>query len=405
MKLNYHSPFRPKLIKDYKPKNLNIYTCNAGFKKKNNDLLILTFEKKSSVVAAYSKTSTPSSPIIWDKKNNTGFCKSLIVNSGNANAHTGKRGIKNIGKYTKKASQIFHCKQNEILVSSTGIIGEQLDSKKIIQKLNNLSQISSKGILEAAKAIMTTDTFPKVKISKIKHKSNQITIYGFAKGSGMIAPNMGTMLAYIFIETSLKVTDLKKLLKSNIESTFNSISVDGDTSTNDTVMMFSNYTKNSKIKMNRNFFKVISRGVHDVMLSLSKQIVSDGEGISKLIEVSVTRAQNKTQASKAAFSIAESMLVKTAIAGEDPNWGRIVMAIGKSDNNIIQNKIIIKFDNLVVTKNGEMNPKINIKKLKRYMKNKIIKINVDLGIGKYNKKVWSSDLTHDFVSINSDYAS
>ena len=357
------------------------------------------------MVAAYSKTSTPSSPIIWDKKNNTGFCKSLIVNSGNANAHTGKRGIKNIGKYTKKASQIFHCKQNEILVSSTGIIGEQLDSKKIIQKLNNLSQISSKGILEAAKAIMTTDTFPKVKISKIKHKSNQITIYGFAKGSGMIAPNMGTMLAYIFIETSLKVTDLKKLLKSNIESTFNSISVDGDTSTNDTVMMFSNYTKNSKIKMNRNFFKVISRGVHDVMLSLSKQIVSDGEGISKLIEVSVTRAQNKTQASKAAFSIAESMLVKTAIAGEDPNWGRIVMAIGKSDNNIIQNKIIIKFDNLVVTKNGEMNPKINIKKLKRYMKNKIIKINVDLGIGKYNKKVWSSDLTHDFVSINSDYAS
>ena len=405
MKSNFHSPFRPKLIKDYMPKNLKIYTFNAGFKKKNNDLLILTFEKIVSVVAAYSKTSTPSAPIIWDKKNNIGYCKSLIVNSGNANAHTGKKGLKKIEKYTKKASQIFECKQNEILVSSTGIIGEQLDYINIIKKLNNIFKTSSKGILDAAKAIMTTDTFPKVEISKIKYKSNQVTIYGFAKGSGMIAPNMGTMLAYIFIETSLRKTDLKKLLHKNIESTFNSISVDGDTSTSDTIMMFSTGLKHSKIKMNRSFFNLLSLGVHSVMLSLSKQIVSDGEGISKLIEVRVTGAKNKIQASNVAFSIAESMLVKTAIAGEDANWGRIIMAIGKSDKNIVQNKIIIRFDNLVVTNKGAAYPKINIKKLNSYMKNKIIKINVDLGIGKYHKKVWSSDLTHDYVSINADYKS
>ena len=165
MKLNLPSPFKPKLIKDYKPKNLKIFTFNAGFKKNSNDLLILNFDKALSVVAAYSKTSTPSAPIIWDKKNNKGYCKSLIVNSGNANAHTGKKGLKLIDKYTKKASQIFQCKQNEILVSSTGIIGEQIDSKKIIRKLNNISQTSSKGILDAAKSIMTTDTFPKVEIS------------------------------------------------------------------------------------------------------------------------------------------------------------------------------------------------------------------------------------------------
>ena len=254
MKLNSHSPFRPKLIKDYKPKNLKIFTFNAGFKKSNTDLLILTFDKAVPVIAAYSKTSTPSAPIIWDKKNNDGYCKSLIVNSGNANAHTGKKGIKKIEKYTEKASQIFHCKQNEILVSSTGIIGEQIDPKKIIRKLDNISQTSSKGILDAAKSIMTTDTFPKVEISTIKYKSHQVTIYGFAKGSGMIAPNMGTMLAYIFIETSLRKTDLKKLLHNNLESTFNSISVDGDTSTSDTVMIFATDLKNSKIKMNRNFF-------------------------------------------------------------------------------------------------------------------------------------------------------
>ena len=212
MKSNFISPFKPKFIKNYKPKNIKTYIFKAGFKKDKHDLLILVFEKASPVVAVYSKTSTPSAPIIWDKKNNIGYCKSLIVNSGNANAHTGKKGIKEIEKYTKKASQIFECKQNEILVSSTGIIGEQLDYINIIKKLNNIFKTSSKGILDAAKAIMTTDTFPKVEISKIKYKSNQVTIYGFAKGSGMIAPNMGTMLAYIFIETSLRKTDLKKLL-------------------------------------------------------------------------------------------------------------------------------------------------------------------------------------------------
>ena len=405
MKSNSHSPFRPKLIKDYMPKNLKIYTFNAGFKKKDNDLLILTFEKTVSVVAAYSKTSTPSAPIIWDKKNNIGYCKSLIVNSGNANAHTGKKGIKEIEKYTKKASQIFQCKQNEILVSSTGIIGEQLDSKNIIDKLNNIFQTSSKGILDAAKAIRTTDTFPKVEISQIKHKSNQVTIYGFAKGSGMIAPNMGTMLAYIFIEAPLKKKDLKNMLMKHIDSTFNSISVDGDTSTSDTIMLFSTGLKKPKITMNNNLLKKISARVNDIMLGLSKQIVSDGEGISKLIEVTVSNAKNKIQASNVAFSIAESTLVKTAIAGEDANWGRVIMAIGKADKHIDQDKTIIKFGNLVVAKKGTRYKKIDLRKLNHYMKNKIVKINVNLGIGKYTKRVWSSDLTHRYININADYRS
>ncbi len=405
MKPNLSSPFKPKSIKDYRPQDLKIYTLRAGFKKKNKDLLVIVFDKVIPVAIAYSQTSMPSAPIIWDKKNNNNFCKALIVNSGNANAHTGTRGINQIEKYTKVASKIFQCKKSEILVSSTGVIGEELDSTKIIKKLNCISKTSLTSINSAAKAIMTTDTFPKIEVVRFRYKLNQITINGFAKGSGMIAPNMGTMLAYIFIEAPLKRTELKRMLKKYIDSTFNSISVDGDTSTSDTIILFSTGLKKPKIKMSNTLLKKISKNVHDIMLNLSKQIVSDGEGISKLIEVTVSNAKNKIQASKVAFSIAESNLVKTAIAGEDANWGRIVMAIGKADKHIDQNKIIIKFDNLVVAKKGAMYKKIDLTKLNRYMKNKVIKIKVNLGIDKYTKKVWSSDLTHEYININSDYRS
>ncbi len=405
MKSNLCSPFKPKSIKNYRPHDLKIYTLEAGFKKNDKDLLVVVFDKLVPFVNAYSKTSMPSAPIIWDKKNNNNFCKVLIVNSGNANAHTGKRGINQIEKYTKVASRIFQCKKDEILVSSTGVIGEELDSAKIIKKLNCISKNSLKSIKDAAKAIMTTDTFPKVEVIKFRYKSNQITIYGFAKGSGMIAPNMGTMLAYIFIEAPLKKKDLKKILNKHLNSTFNSISVDGDTSTSDTIMLFSTGLNNKKIIMNDNLLNKISAKVHDIMLNLSKQIVSDGEGISKLIEVTVSNAKNKVQASNVAFSIAESTLVKTAIAGGDANWGRIVMAIGKANNHIDQNKIIIKFGNLIVAKKGSIHNKIDLIRLNRYMKNKIIKINVSLGINKYTKRVWSSDLTHEYININSDYRS
>jgi len=405
MKISHQSPFKPKNIKNYFPQNLKIYTFNAGFKKKNKDLLVIVFDKVVPVASIYSKTSTPSAPIIWDKKYNKGYCKVLIVNSGNANAHTGQKGLKEIYKYVKVLSQIFKCNISEILVSSTGVIGEQLISKKIINKLNLIKTNISKGILEASKSIMTTDTFPKTIIYNTKHNSNNIKIYGFAKGSGMIAPNMGTMLAYIFIEANLNKKFLNNILKHFIDSTFNSISVDGDTSTSDTVMLFATGSKNLGMKVNNILYNKISKGVNNVMENLSKQIVSDGEGISKLIEVQVSNAKNKNQANKVAFSIAESLLVKTAIAGGDANWGRVVMAVGKADQNINQNKLIIKFNNLILAKKGSIYSKINIKKINSYMKNKIIKINVNLGIGRFSKKVLSSDLTYNYLRINSDYRS
>ena len=401
MKKHHTSPFEPRSFTNFRPKYFDILTFNAGFKKKKKDLLIIDFKSKVPVAAVYSKTSTPSCPIIWDKKHNKGFCKVLVVNSGNANAHTGKKGIEAINKYTKKICKKFNCNQKQILVSSTGIIGEQIGSSKIINVLKKLPH-KSQSLLDAAKAIMTTDTYPKVVLKKIKYKSKTIKIYGFAKGSGMIAPNMGTMLAYVFIEANLKTKELKYLLNKNVESTFNSITVDGDTSTSDTVMIFS-ISNNQKFNLTKELYDKLSIGVNEIMGQLAKKIVCDGEGISKLIEIKVLKALNLKQAKEISFSIANSILVKTAIAGEDANWGRIVMAIGKASKVINQNKITIKFGKYILAKNGSVNSKIEYNKIKSYMKNKLIQITVNLNSGTYGKVVWSSDLTHDYINLNSDY--
>jgi glutamate N-acetyltransferase/amino-acid N-acetyltransferase len=252
---------------------------------------------------------------------------------------------------------------------------------------------------------MTTDTFSKTIIKKIKINSKEIRIFGFAKGSGMICPNMGTMLAYIFIEEYIPKNILKKLLLTYLDESFNSITVDGDTSTSDTVALFSlSKSKSNKILKLNEQIKIAS-ALKDVMFNLALQVVSDGEGISKLMSINISGGKNYKQVSSVAFSIANSPLVKTAIAGEDANWGRVIMAIGKADNKIDQNKINLKFGSLLVASNGKMNHKVDITKLNRYMKKKIIKINVNLGIGEYKRTVYSSDLTHEYIRINADYRS
>jgi len=405
LKENNNSLFKFPFVKNLLPKDLIFYTFHSGFKKKHEDLLLVLFKKPVSVAAVYSKTSTPSAPIIWDKRNNRGLCKLLIINSGNANAHTGKKGIIAIDKYVKKASEHFKCSINHILVSSTGVIGEQLDIQKIINIFSKVKNSQPKNILSAAQAIMTTDTYAKTNLRKVKIKSNEIKIYGIAKGSGMIFPNMGTMLAYIFIEANISKKTLNELLKKHLDGSFNSISVDGDTSTSDTVMLFSvPPERNQKIE-NSSEIKKISNALKEVMFNLSLQVVSDGEGISKLMEINISGAKSYKQASLVSFSIANSPLVKTAIAGQDANWGRIIMAIGKADLKIQQNKIKLRFGKSLVASNGQMYNKINIKKLDSYMLSKLIQINVDLGIGKFKRTVYSSDLTHEYVRINGDYRS
>ena len=404
LKISNLSDFKPKNILNFKPKNIKIFSFNAGFKKKSKDLLILVFDKLVNVHCIYSLTSTPSAPIIWDKKYNKGMCKALIVNSGNANAHTGKKGITTINQYVSALTRKIKCKKEEILVSSTGIIGEVFNPNLIINSIKKIDQLKSTDLIDAAKSIMTTDTFPKTYIKNVKIGKDLVKIYGFAKGSGMIQPNMGTMLVYIFIEASISKSYLKKLININIENSFNSISVDGDTSTSDTLMLFS--VSNKKISLsNRNVFNSISDSLFKVMQNLSLQVIKDGEGLSKIIHVNVIKAKTLIQAKRIAFSIVNSALVKTAIAGEDANWGRVVMAIGKTYENINQNLIKIKFGDITVSSKGQMQEKINYLKLNKYMKKKIIKITVDLGLGTHYKTVMGNDLTYKYIKINADYRS
>ena len=391
------------VIKNLTSKYLKFFTfeIESSSKIKKDNLLVIYFIKPVNFSSVYSKTSTPAAPIIWNKKNNNGLCKLLIVNSNSANAHTGNKGIKNIDSYVRFASKKFKCNLNQVLVSSTGVIGEHLDVSKINKAIKNID-LKEKNLLDASKAIMTTDTFSKTFLSKIKHNSKEIKIFGIAKGSGMIFPNMGTMLSYIFIEANLSKINLNKILKNNLDKSFNSITVDGDTSTNDTVVLFSLHDENNKPITN---IDKLSSSIQQVMHNLSTQIICDGEGISKLMQINVSNAKSYNQASKIAFSIGNSPLVKTAVAAEDANWGRIIMAIGKTNEKINQLKIKLKFGNLLVATNGQISKKINVKKLNTYMKKKKIEINLDLQNGKFSRTIFASDLTHEYVKINGDYRS
>ncbi len=402
--INNKSIFSPKKYDNLKPKGLKIYTFHAGFKKKLDDLLIIIFDQPVNSVCAYSKTSMPSAPIIWDKKYNKGQVKALIVNSGNANAHTGNKGIKIIDNYVNFLSKLLGCKKKEVLVSSTGVIGELFDPKLIINQISKINKKSPNNLLEAAKSIMTTDTYPKIKIKNININGTKFKIYGIAKGSGMIHPNMATMLAYIFIEAEVSKKTLNKLINTNLDHTFNSISTDGDTSTSDTLALFSLNRCKVNFDINRNF-KTLNNSISNLMHDLALMIVKDGEGLSKLIKVNVYKSKSKIQAKNIAFSIINSPLVKTAIAGQDSNWGRVIAAIGKSQEIIDQNKIKIFFGKNLVCRNGLIYENINLSKLNKYMKNKFIEISVDLQNGESKYSAYGNDLTHEYIRINAEYRS
>ena len=404
LSINNKSIFAPKKYDNCKPKGFKIYTFHAGFKKKFNDLLVIVFDETAVSVNIYSRSSTPSAPIIWDKRYNKGKVKSLIVNSGNANAHTGKKGIEIIDHYVNFLSEIVGCKKSEILVSSTGVIGEFFDPKlitKAISKINNQKPVK---LIDAAKAIMTTDTYPKVIIKNIKINQTYLKIYGIAKGSGMIHPNMATMLVYIFIDAIVPKRILKKLVKNNLENTFNSISNDSDTSTSDTLFLFS--LKKTKIDFNiKKNFTILNNGLFAVMKDLALKVVKDGEGLSKLLIVHVNKSRSQKQAKKIAFSIINSPLVKTAVSGEDANWGRVIAAIGKSQEKINQNKIELYFGKHLICRNGMAYNKLNLLKVNNYMKSNTIEISVNLNIGKEKFTAYGNDLTHEYIRINSEYRS
>ncbi len=399
-------------------KNIKLATINCGLKYKNrDDLLLVELPENTAVAGVFTKSSMAAAPVQLCQENlQQHKARALIVNAGNANAFTGVGGIEAAKRVTKKVAEALGCNQDQVFMSSTGVIGERLKDELIIASMPELAkklsapEAATQNAWEnAAKAIMTTDTFAKSISKTIKIQGEEITLNGFAKGSGMIAPNMATMLGYIFTDANICSKLLQTLLSSFNEETFNSITVDSDTSTNDTVLLFATrQAKHEKIRdindPNLASFKI---ALKDLMLELAKQVVVDGEGATKLIEIEVKNATSKTAAKIIALNIANSPLVKTAIAGSDPNWGRIVMAIGKSEQEVLQNKLGIKIGEFAIVENGELVKNYDEKPVHQYLQGKEVKIIVDINLGdKENQaKVWTCDFTEGYIKINKDYRS
>ena len=408
-KIEKVSPLAPASFPDIPSiKGVNFSTASAGVKYQGrSDVMLAVLDPGTEIAGVFTSSSTRSFAVIDCEEKihlkDSSSGAAIVVNSGNANAFTGYRGKVSVETITSMAADVLNIPRSRVFSSSTGVIGEELPHNLIIDALGKMVADKTKqDIFEAAKAIMTTDTYPKGSVRKVLTDQGEITIAGIAKGSGMIAPNMATMLVYLFTDASVKKGALQSYLSEINERTFNSISVDGDTSTSDTVLMAATGKSGIRIEKNDENF---SQGLASLMTDLAHQVVKDGEGASKFIEINIVNARNKTDAKTHAKSIANSPLVKTAIAGEDPNWGRIVMAIGKSGAQAERDKIKIFFGDILVAEKGWVAPNYSEELGAQYMKNTTIKISVDLGLGEANTTFWTCDFTNDYISINADYRS
>jgi len=395
------------------------------YKTSRDDLVMFYFRDGANYASVYTKSKIFSENIRWNLNIKSKKIKSLIVNTRNANAFTGPKGYQGLKEIAEEAALLLSKKQlndedqpkkilnSEIIFGCTGTIGEKYPTEKIkesIPKLiDRIKYTQNKLIwMKAALGIMTTDTRPKIAMEECEIGNKSVKIYGIAKGSGMIFPNMATTLGYIFTDANLSNDILSRLLKKNIETTFNAISCDGDTSTNDMVSIFSTgKVKNSSIKnINDKKIKNFDTALHSVLLNLAKRVVADGEGASKFITINIVGSRTEDDAKKIAFSIANSPLVKTAIAGNDPNWGRIIMAIGKTDVDIKINKLSIKLGSIKIIEKGQLSKNYIEDDAAVYMKEeKQIDINVDLNLGRKFFTAYTMDLTKKYIEINADYRS
>ncbi len=394
------------------------------YNSKRDDLAMFYFREGANFASIYTQSKILSENIKWNLNQKTQKIFSLIVNTRNANSFTGEYGYKSMQHLADLISKQLTEKQKEdeddpkiikpknLIFGCTGTIGEKFPEEKIKLKIpeliKNIKYTQNKYIwMKVALAIMTTDTQPKIAMEECKIGNTTVKIYGIAKGSGMIQPNMATTLAYIFTDADISNDVLKKLLKKNIENTFNAISCDSDTSTNDMVSIFSTgKAKNTLIKtINDKKLKSFDESLNSLLLNLAKRVVADGEGATKFVTINVLNSKTEQDAKKIGFSIANSPLVKTAIAGEDPNWGRIIMAIGKSDVDINLNKLSIKFGDLIIVNKGKIHNQYNENEAAKYMKGLDINLIVDIGNGKKSFTVYTMDLTNEYIKINSDYRS
>jgi glutamate N-acetyltransferase/amino-acid N-acetyltransferase len=411
-----------KLVSPLAPKNVptlpaiegvRIATAEAGIRYKNRtDVLYMTFTKDTAVAGVLTRSRCPSAAVDWCRRNlEKGQARALVVNSGNANAFTGKIGAQAVKLTADIAAEAAGCRASQVFLASTGVIGEPLDATKFDGVLSACeAKATPDAWVDAARAIMTTDTFPKVATRTATIGGVEVTINGIAKGAGMIAPDMATMLSFVFTDAPIAPSVLQALVKKGTEKSFNCVTVDGDTSTSDTLLAFATGTARERgaptitLPSDRRL-SPFRQAFEDLLVDLAQQVARDGEGARKFVTVRVTGAKGDVSARRVAMSIANSPLVKTAVAGEDANWGRVVMAVGKAGEPAERDKLAIWFGDIRVAVKGARDGAYDEAKTSAYMKGEEILIRVDLGLGRGEATAWTCDLTKAYVEINGDYRS
>ncbi|HRN87059.1 bifunctional glutamate N-acetyltransferase/amino-acid acetyltransferase ArgJ [Hyphomicrobium sp.] len=408
------SPFTPESLPRLGPiAGVRFATAEAGIKYRGRtDLMVAVLDAGTTAAGVLTQSKTASAPVLLCREHlKGGAARLLIVNSGNANAFTGKRGREAVEITVEAGAKAARCATGDVFVASTGVIGEPLDAGKFAHLLDKLVQDAAPDAFElSARAIMTTDTYPKLATRTARIGGVEVTINGFCKGAGMIAPDMATMLAFIFTDAAIGSEALQALLSEHVVTTFNSMTIDGDTSTSDTCLLFATGAAEARGQARVTdaadpALAEFSGALHDLMRDLAIQVAKDGEGLSKFVTFIVEGAESVHAARRIALACANSPILKTAIAGEDPNWGRVVMAVGKAGEAADRDKLAIWFGPYCVARDGERAAEYDEATVAAYMKNREIVIRVNAGVGEGTAHVWTCDLTHDYVSINADYRS
>jgi glutamate N-acetyltransferase/amino-acid N-acetyltransferase len=406
------SPLAPKGLPNMPPlSGVRLASGQAAIKYLDRtDLTLVVLAPGATVAGAFTTSKTASAPVEWCRANlGGGSGRVLVVNSGNANAFTGQQGREAVRSTAESAAALAGCRPSEVFVASTGVIGEPLPVNRLVKALPEIFEnASAAGWKDAAHAIMTTDTFPKAASATARIDNANVRINGIAKGSGMIQPDLATMLGFIFTDAKLPADVLQQLLTGGLKDSFNAITVDSDTSTSDTVLLFASGKGAAHAPVTKATDKRLDdfrEKLQQVMTDLAVQVVRDGEGATKLIQITVNGAETPKAARTIALAIGNSPLVKTAIAGGDANWGRVVMAVGKAGEAADRDKLSIKFGGKPVATMGQRDPSYNEREMTAYMKKDRIEIEVDVGVGKASARIWTCDLTHGYISINADYRS
>ena len=406
------SPLAPKTYPALPPvAGVRFATIAAGVRYTGRtDVMMAVFDEGATVAGVFTRSKCPSAPVDWCRAHLAqGRAKALIVNSGNANAFTGHKGVDAVETIAQAAAKVVGASAGEIFMASTGVIGEPLDGSRIARALVQLAEEAAPDrLFDAAKAIMTTDTYPKIATARVKLGDADVVINGIAKGAGMIAPDMATMLSYVFTDAPISAPALQAMLSKSVERSFNCITIDSDTSTSDTLMVFATGKAKGAPHIEDASdprAAAFRRALDKLLLNLAQQVVRDGEGARKFVTVKVEGAASRKAAKRIAMSIANSPLVKTACAGEDANWGRVVMAVGKAGEKAERDKLEVWFGKIRVAHAGLRDPAYDEAAASGYMKRDSIEITADLGIGRGKATVWTCDLTKDYVAINGDYRS